>query len=303
MKSRSGTEGMGARTGRRWTAALLLVSAIGCARARVVEEQFQLPVQVSDAYGKRIEQNITVTVFDDDSIAGPKPVLIIDHGRASEPADRASMGRARYPDASRWLAREGFIVALPTRIGYGVSGGPDVEESGSCARRNYPPGYLAAAAQAIATLNAVRERPDALKDRSVIIGQSYGGATSVAIASLNPPGVVASINFAGGGGGDPKNHAQDPCSPASLKRMYVQFGETARVPMLWAYTENDQYWGPKLPHEWFDAFVAAGGKAEFVQFTPHGDDGHLLFARFFDVWRPTVAEFLRKQGFAMKDSR
>jgi dienelactone hydrolase len=301
MKLPSGIEGMSARTGCRFSAALLLAWAVGCAQAKVVEEQFQLPVQVSDSYGKPIEQNITVTVFDDDEIAGPKPVLIIDHGRAGEASERAAMGRARYPVASRWLAREGFIVALPTRIGYGVSGGPDVEDGGSCARRNYPPGFLAAAAQAIATLNAVRERPDALKDRSVIIGQSYGGATSVAIASLNPPGVVASINFAGGAGGNPKSHAQDPCSPQSLQRMYVLFGQTARVPMLWAYTENDQYWGPKLPREWFEAYVAAGGKAEFVQFTPHGDDGHLLFARFFDVWRPTVTQFLRKQGFDMKD--
>jgi dienelactone hydrolase len=282
-------------------AALLAAVLAGAAQAKVVEEQFDLPVQVSDAYGKRIEHSIKVTVFSDDAIPGPKPVIVINHGRAGEAAQRAAMGRSRFPQASQWFAREGFIVALPTRIGYGATGGEDVEDSGTCARRNYPPGYLAAAAQAIATLDAVRARPDAMKDRSVILGQSYGGATAVAVASLNPPGVVASINFAGGGGGDPKGHPQRPCSPQLLKRMYTQFAATAHMPMLWAYTENDQYWGPAYPREWVEAFNQAGGKAEFVQFGPHGDDGHALFARFFDVWRPAVADFLRKQGFDIKD--
>jgi len=304
MKSRSGTDVMNTRhlAAMRRLATLTLFGACAAGvQAKVVEEQFDLPVQVTDAYGKRIEQSIKVTVFSDDAIPGPKPVIVINHGRAGEASERASMGRSRYPEASRWFAREGFIVALPTRIGYGATGGEDVEDSGSCARKNFAPGYLAAAAQAVAVLDAVRARPDAMKDHSVILGQSYGGATSVAIASLNPPGVVASINFAGGGGGDPKGRPQNPCSPQQIKRMYVQFAETARMPMLWAYTENDQYWGPALPRDWVEAFRAAGGTAEFVQFTPHGEDGHSLFARFPDVWKPTVADFLRRQGFEMKD--
>lgn len=40
---------------------------------------------------------------------------------------------------------------------------------------------------------------------------------------------------------------------------------------------------------------------EFVQFPPHGDDGHLLFTRFPQVWQPVVADFLRRQGFDIKD--
>jgi dienelactone hydrolase len=123
----------------------------------------------------------------------------------------------------------------------------------------------------------------------------------VAVASLNPAGVAAAINFAGGGGGDPKGHPQQPCSPVQLKRMFADFGSKARIPMLWVYTENDQFFGPAYPREWFDAFRAGGAPAEFVQFPPHGDDGHLLFARFPEVWKPTVAEFLRQQGYAMKD--
>ena len=289
-----------------WTTRVAVLAAAALcagAQAKVVEEQFDLPVQVSDAYGKRIEQPIKVTVFSDDALPGPKPVIVINHGRAGEAAERAALGRARYADTSRWFARMGFVVALPTRIGYGATGGEDVEDSGACTRKNFPPGFMAAAQQVIATLQAVRERPDAAKDRSVILGQSYGGAGTVAAASLNPPGVAAAINFAGGGGGDPKGRPQRPCSPQMIQRTYAQFGSSARVPMLWIYTENDQYWGVTHPREWFEAFQGAGGRAEFVQVAPHGDDGHQLFARFPEVWKPVVAEFLRKQGFEMKEAK
>ena len=98
------------------------------------------------------------------------------------------------------------------------------------------------------------------------------------VASLNPPGVQAGINFAGGGGGDPKTRPQQPCQPQLLERMFHTYGKTAKIPMLWIYAENDMYFGAKYPREWFEAFSSAGGKAEFVQFPPQGDDGHLRAA-------------------------
>ena len=280
---------------------LTLLIATGATHAKVIEEQLDVPVQVTDAYNKHIAQSIKVTLFADDALPGPKPVIVINHGRAVDAAERAALGRARYPEAARWFARQGFIVALPTRIGYGVSGGEDVEDAGACNRKNYPPGYAAAAQQTLAVLDAVRLRSDARQDRSVVLGQSYGGATSVAVAALNPPGVVATINFAGGGGGNPKTQPGQPCGPHLLKRMFGAYGATARVPVLWIYTENDLYFGPTHPRSWFDAYREAGGNGEFVQMPPHGEDGHSLFLRFAPAWQPVVATFLRAQGFEMKD--
>ncbi len=276
--------------------AALLVAATA-SHARLREEQLDLPVQVVDAYGKPVEQLIKVTVFSDDTNPRPAPVLVLNHGRAAEAEGRAKVGRARYTDASKFFVQRGFIVAVPTRIGYGVTGGEDVEYSGTCSHKNYPPGYAAAARQTLAVLEAVRQRPDAAKDRAVVMGQSYGGTTAVTVASLNPPGVQASINFAGGGGGNPKTQPQQPCAPQLLERMFRSYGETARIPMLWVYTENDMYFGPRYPREWHQAYTAAGGKVEFVQFPPHGDDGHLLFSRYPEVWQPRVGEFLDTHGF------
>ena len=283
---------------------LLLPSLFATAAlARVREEQLDVPVEVVDGYGKILKQPIKVTVFSDDRNPRPAPVMVINHGRAANADARAALGRARYSDISQFFVRQGFIVAVPTRIGYGVSGGEDLEESGGCSSKRYAPVYAAAAQQTLAVLAMARQRPDAAKDRAVIMGQSYGGAIAVAMAGLNPPGVQASVNFAGGGGGDPIGRPQRPCSPQQLERMFEGYGQTARVPMLWVYTENDQYFGPRYPKEWFDAYVKQGAPARFVQFPPHGEDGHSLFSRFPEVWKPEVVQFLQAQGFRAPASK
>ena len=260
-----------------------------------------MPVAVVDAYGKQVAQTIKLTVFFDDDTAQPRPVLVMNHGRATDAVARGALGRARFSDAARWFAHFGFAVAVPTRVGYGVSRGDDVEDSGACGAKNYVPGYRAAAQQTLAALGFMHERADTLKDRDVVVGVSYGGATAIAVAALNPAGTVAVINFAGGGGGDPKARPQDPCSPRRLERLFDDYGRTARVPSLWIYSENDMFFGPALPKAWFKAFREAGGVGEFVQVPPQGDDGHSTFGRAPTVWQPIVADFLKTHGFDVKD--
>jgi len=269
----------------------------GLAQAKIVEEVIKVPVKVNDAYGKPIAQDILVTVYFDDAAPKPYPVLVLNHGRAPEPEKRAAMGRVRTSANSRWLARLGFVVAVPTRIGYGDSGGEDVEETGPCNRKNYPPGYTAAAEQTLQVLEFMRQRPDTAKDRAVIMGQSFGGATAITVAAKNPPGVQATINFAGGGGGNPATMPQNPCATPLLERMFAAYGKTARTPTLWVYTENDMFFGPKFPKQWFDAFKAAGGVGEYVLFPPNGESGHGLFTQAPEVWRARVIAFLQANGY------
>lgn len=278
-------------------AALLLA---GATQARPLEEQVDLPVQVKDANGRQTAQTIKVTVFSDDANPRPAPVLIINHGRAPDAQGRADLGRARYSAAAQFFVQRGFIVAVPTRVGYGVSGGQDVEFSGDCNRKNYPPGFAAAADQNLAVIEMLRQRTDVAKDRLVLMGQSYGGATAVALAARNPPGVVAAINLAGGSGGNPQTSPQQPCAPQLMERLFRTWGKTAKVPMLWLYTQNDRYFGATYPRQWFDAYIEANTEAEFVQFPPHGEDGHSLFTRFPEVWQPRVVAFLEAQGFGMQ---
>lgn len=281
----------------RWLVTLALAAAALPAQAKLQEQVIEVPVSVQDMYGRTVAQPVTVTVFSDDRNAQPAPVMVINHGRAPDANDRAAIGRARYSEVSRFFVQQGFIVAVPTRVGYGVTGGPDVEDSGACERKRYPPGYAAAAQQTVAVLDAVRQRPDAAPDRALVLGQSYGGTTAVAVAALNPPGVQAAINFAGGGGGNPKTRPQEPCQPASLEHLFAGYGATARIPTLWIYAENDLYLGARYPREWHAAFARAGGRSQFVQYPPFGSDGHSLFTRSPATWQPAVLDFLRANGF------
>jgi dienelactone hydrolase len=286
--------------GPRFAAAAVLCAAVLLAAppaaAALVESQFTLAVRVRDAYSKSVERPIVVTTFIDDSTPTPRPVLVINHGRAGDPASRAALSRARYADNARWFAQFGFIVAVPTRIGYGLTGGDDVEHSGPCSSTHYGPGFTAAAVQVLAVLDHLRGMPDVAPDRAVVVGQSYGGASSIAVAALMPAGVQAAINFAGGSGGDPKGSPRRPCQPNRLERTYGGYGRTVRIPTLWLYTENDLYFGAKYPRDWFDAFREAGGTGEFHQFPPHGEDGHTLFTSHPATWHPVVEDFLRRHG-------
>jgi dienelactone hydrolase len=272
------------------------------AHASQIEETIKVAVKVKDNYGRELAQDIDVIIHADDSTPEPRPILLLGHGRSVSPVARAGLGRNTYLANARWFARLGFLVAVPIRLGYGQSGGEDVEDSGDCRHKHYPPAYAAAADQMLRVLDALRERADAAKDRAVIAGQSFGGATAVTIAARNPPGVQAAVNFAGGGGGNPVIRPQSPCNPGALEQMFGSYGKTARLPTLWIYTENDQWMGARYPKQWFDAFVQAGGIGEFRLYPPHGKDGHPLFTAAPRVWHREVLDFLRVHGYpALKE--
>jgi dienelactone hydrolase len=279
----------------------LLLALASAGAAKMVEESLELPVTATNMYGKTVSQPIKLTVFRDDE--RPRaPFLVLNHGRPAKPAEFEKMGRVRYPDNAKYFVAQGFAVFVPTRLGYGESGGEDMEYSGGCTAKNYSPAYEAAAQQSIKVIEYARSRSYVNPERGLLVGQSMGGAATVALAAKNPSGVVAAVNFAGGGGGDPAGRPGVPCRSDLMQKLYASYGATARVPVLWLYSENDKYWGKKLPHAWFNAFSKAGGPGEFSQLPPLppelGDDGHASFTRNPRAWRPAFEEFLWKNGFS-----
>lgn len=278
---------------------LLLACATlsACAQTRIVEEVMRVPVKVIDPKGQPVEQSIVVTVFHDQAASKPAPLLILNHGRSPHADERTGLGRARLSDAARWLTGFGFTVAVPTRVGYGVSGGPDVEESGACNRKAYAPAYQAAADQSLQVLAALRQRPGMSQDRAIVMGQSFGGTTAITLAAMQPAGVQAAINFAGGGGGNPETRPRNPCSPKALAALFESYGKTARMPTLWVYSENDLYFGATLPPQWFAGFKAAGGQGAYQLYPPYSDNGHMLFSRGPELWQPRVQQFLATLGY------
>ena len=270
-----------------------LVFAAAPARAKLIEDIIDLPVRVTTVTGAVVEQAIKVTIFRDDARA-KGPFLFINHGRAGAAEERAALGRARFGAPARFFVSLGFVVLAPTRIGYGVSGGPDVEFSGRCDARNYTPVYEAAAQQTLRVIEHAKTLSYVDVRNGVVLGQSFGGATALAVAAKNIPGVKAAVNFAGGGGGNPKARPADPCSPDRLLVLFAGYGATAKIPTLWLYSENDLYFGVEKPRRWFDAFRAKGGQGEFVTLPPFAEDGHRSFTGNPDAWRSMVEAFLRK---------
>jgi dienelactone hydrolase len=281
------------------TLALLCLAPVS-GEAAIVEEIVWLPVFVTASDGARSRYEITVTVFRDDERA-KAPFLVLNHGRSGSAGERARFGRSRYSEASRWFVEQGFAVFLPTRLGYGVTGGPDLDRTGPCELRDFAPGFAAAAQQSEAVVAYAKSQRYVRADRGLLVGQSYGGATTLALLAKNIDGVLGGVNFAGGSGGNPGRRPEAPCSPAELARVIASYGATSRRPSLWLYAENDRYWGTVHPRQWFDGFRASGGVGDFVTLPAHGDDGHSSFSRNPDAWRPHVLRFLKSLGLTGRD--
>jgi len=223
---------------------------------------------------------------------GPFPLAIVSHGSPADAAQRPAMQVPTYASASNWLLERGYMVALPLRRGYGETGGPWLETAGSCNTPDYYRAGLTTAEDIRTAADFLRDRSDVRRDRVLLVGVSAGGWGSLAAASQNPPGVFAVVNFAGGRGG---HHPKvGNCAPQRLVVAAGRYGATARIPTLWLYAANDSFFAPDLARKMFDAFVRAGGRAEFVALPAFGSDGHQLFgaADGRALWQPPVEKFL-----------
>lgn len=275
----------------------LLVACASSAPGRNGKESVErVPVAVQTDSGV-ISGTLVVTVHAP-SAPGKHPLLIINHGRGATAEERAKMSRYQYPQAVKYFTDAGFVVAVPLRMGYGETGGPDLEDSGPCDDRQFTPMFNRAASQIGQVVKALQQRPEVEASNVVLVGQSIGGGTVIALAAQHPSGVRTAINFSGGAGGDAKSPG-NPCGPDRLEQTFAAYGQTTRLPTLWIYAENDLFWGTQWPRRWVDAYNAAGGHATFVPMGPDGTNGHLLFPRSPQKWQPVVAEFLRAQGYDM----
>lgn len=238
--------------------------------------------------------SIDVTVYRPAG-AGPFPILVLSHGSPRDAADRRREARQRLPAQSERFLAMGFAVLVPTRRGYGESGGSWAEAYGSCRSPDYYHAGLETARDLRAAVDAVRGEPWADATRIVLAGQSAGGFGSIAAASEEFAGLQAVVNFAGGRGSQGPDNV---CAESRLVDAMGRYGAGVRVPTLWIYSANDRFFGPEVARRMHTAFTGAGGKAEFIEAPRVGLDGHAYFASAMDDWAPRVERFLRGVGAA-----
>lgn len=231
--------------------------------------------------------------------SGPFPLVVLSHGSPANAAARARMGRYRVITRIEALVQRGFAVIVPMRRGYGDTGGDFAERFGRCDEPDFLGGGREAARDLLATIEYAAKLPYVQADRIVLLGQSAGGFASIAAASFNPPGVVAVVNLSGGRGGGSGRHGGEPCSPERMEEVIAYFAKTIRVPVLWHYAENDQYFGPRHVRRWFRAFEQAGARGRLVMQPSFGEDGHRIFASpaGLPIWTAEFDRFLLEIGF------
>jgi dienelactone hydrolase len=265
------------------------------------EEIQRTSVTVKDLYGRQETRQISITIFRPEG-AGPFPFVIMNHGRAPQ-EKRALQGRQRYENLARYLVTKGFVVLVPTRVGYGENYGSfDPEDAGkNCRSLQIEHMATAASDQVLATLEFAKSLSYVDVAHWLVMGQSVGGLTTLATVWRNPPGLIAAINFSGGAGGNSETRPGNPCSPHLIQSLLKSKGEQAKVAMLWVYWDNDKYWGSEHPKDWFKAWTNAGAKAEFHGLPAVGNDGHQGLAIDMNHWTPVVDQFLIRYGFDASD--
>lgn len=126
--------------------------------------------------------------------------------------------------------------------------------------------------------------------RVLLVGHSTGGIADLAASVTNPSGVLGVISFAGGNGSARPDFV---CQPDRLIEALQILGQTARIPSLWVYSENDHFIGPDLARKMVEAYASSGASASLFVAPPWGSEGHsLIWAPDGTEWWPQVEAFL-----------
>ena len=225
--------------------------------------------------------------------AGAFPLAVVNHG---------STGRGKNPQAFRqtfiapmlaeFLTQRGWLVAFPQRRGRGRSDGlydegfnVDRTKGYTCETARTLDGADRALADVDAAVAALRKRPDVRPGPVLLLGQSRGGALSVAYAGLHPKKVRGVVNFVGGWVGD------GCLFSAGINRTLMNRGAAFARPILWLYGEKDPFYTLEHSRGNFDAYRAAGGKGRFFGYRVPGGNGHGVL-QFPRLWADAVDRYL-----------
>ncbi|MGQ0749073.1 MAG: alpha/beta hydrolase family protein [Betaproteobacteria bacterium] len=288
---------VGATVAALWLACTPAAAQEVSAGRELNEQVVRIPVRVTTESGTA-EWSLVTSVFRPAG-EGPFPVVILSHGSPGSAWERQAMGRYRPMPQIRQFIERGYAVIVPMRRGYGETGGEWAERYGTCIAPDYYRAATEGAKDLTGVVQFVRTLRYVKRDHVILVGQSAGGIASMAAASENPPGVVGVVNLAGGRGGRPYTHPGDPCVAANMTEAIGKLARTIKVPVLWHYSENDQFFAPRHVHAWFKAFEQAGAPGSLVMQPAFRWDGHGIFGADsgIPIWTAAFDRFVKNLRF------
>ena len=207
---------------------------------------------------------------------GPFPLAVIAHASTQNVLRRAQMPQPEYHALTAYLVARGYAVLVPERPGHGATGGKYLEDQGGCDEANYSRSGYTTADSIKAALNYLLAQPFVRQERTIIVGHSAGAWGALAMAGEDPKLVSAIVAFAPGRGGHANDAPNQVCAPHTLIASAREFGDEARVPVIWLVAGNDSYFPPDLSKQMADAFRAGGDKVDFRVLPAFGSEGHWL---------------------------
>jgi len=278
---------------------LVLLLVVPPCAAQPVGVEVTVPLKIKGLFGEKTI-DLAATEYRPEG-TGPFPAIVLSHGSPGTPAERVGY-TARFAVASAVFVKWGFVVLNPVRRGYGRTGGAWEEGFGSCQGPFYVEAGLETAKDIAAAVAYLRERPEVDPGRIVLVGQSAGGWGSLAAASVGDLPIRGVVNFAGGRGGKQGGIANNNCAPDRLVAAAGALGKRTKVPTLWLYTTNDQFFAPELSRRMYEAYTQSGGPAVYHLLPAIGADGHRLInlQNGVPLWQDTVAAFFREIGVLLR---
>lgn len=219
--------------------------------------------------------------------AGPFPLVIMSHGKA--PGNPAFQGRSRYTVISREFLARGYAVIIPMRRGFSKSSGQYID--GGC---NIEGNGNAQANDVEGVLDYAIQQPWADGNRILLMGQSHGGLTTIALGARNIPHVKALVNFAGG----LRKETLSCAWQQALTDAFGDYGKKTNVPSVWFYGANDSYFNPELASRMHAAYIKSGADAKLIAYGPFKNDSHGMSssADGVAIWWPETEALLKKVG-------
>jgi dienelactone hydrolase len=261
-----------------------LLILFGLAVTQFVYAATQLPEEVVFISKKLLigSINLETTIFKPDG-EGPFPLVIINHGKSF--GNSHMQERYRPISPVRYFLERNYAVFVPMRQGFSKSGG------------NYSDGSCSMAANGAnqaediqPVINYAQTLSFVDKTKTLIVGQSHGGWTTLAYGANDPDkSVKGLVNFAGG----LKN---DSCGgwQSDLYRTAATFGRKTAIPTIWFYGDNDSYFSRDVSDAMFENYKKGNPKSQFVAYGLFGSDSHGLFTNRDGrvIWEPYLTKFL-----------